>query len=319
MTVADEEVELDAARRAEILALDAKLSSNNHFEFLGVPSGASSDEVRAAFRDASRKFHPDRYFGKNLGSFGPKLDRIFKRLVEANQILTDPEKREAYLAANPFVRAAVRAAGVASSPSQLNAAQKKTDTETARDAERRLRLARHPYLAKATKIQECLTRAKEHMAKQEFGQAVTHLNNAIQVDPAHGEAKVLLAEARRGAELNRSDTSYQHALEALERGDEDLALQALRVAVSANPANGKAAYKAASLLARRPTEVREATSFAQKAVDAAPNNVDSRILLAELLLEAGMKAMAKKHYEEANRIDPNHPKVKKQGKKLWPF
>ena len=98
----DEKVDLDEARKEEILAIDAKVASNNLFEFLGVPSGASADEVRAAFREASRKFHPDKYFGKNLGSFRLKLDRIFKRMVEANQTLCDPEKREAYLAANVF-------------------------------------------------------------------------------------------------------------------------------------------------------------------------------------------------------------------------
>jgi hypothetical protein len=29
--------------------------------------------------------------------------------------------------------------------------------------------------------------------------------------------------------------------------------------------------------------------------------------------------MAKKHFDEAARINPDHPEVKKHGKKLWPF
>lgn len=311
----DEKVDLDEARKDEIDALDAKVSSNNLFEFLGVPTGAPAEEVRAAFRESSRKFHPDKYFGKNLGSFRGKLDRIFRRMVEANQTLTDPDKREAYLAANPFVRAAARAT-TATNPAFKP--EPKTDTEEARDSERRQRLARHPYLAKATKVQEYLTKAKEHASRQEYSQAVTHLNNAAQIDPQHAEVKALMIEVRKGADLVRSESSFQHALEALNRGDDDLALQALKVAVNANPLNFKAAHKTSILLERR-GEARDAASFAQKAVDAAPKNVEYRVQLARLLMDAGMKVMAKKHFEEAARLEPDHPEVKKHGKKLWPF
>ncbi len=311
----DEKVDLDEGRKDEILALDAKVASNNLFEFLGVPSGAAAEDVRAAFREASRKFHPDKYFGKNLGSFRPMLDRIFKRMVEANQTLTDPEKREAYLAANPFVRAAARSS-TGTAPALRP--EPKTETEEARDSERRQRLARHPYLAKTTKVQEYLTKAKEHAAKQEYSQAVTHLNQASQLDPLHAEVKALMIEVRRGADLVRSESSYQHALEALNRGDEDLALQALKTAVNANPLNFKAAHKTSILLEKR-GDHREAASFAQKAVDGAPKNVEYRMHLAQMLVDAGMKVMARKHFEEAARLEPDHPEVKKHGKKLWPF
>ncbi len=311
----DEQVDLDDVRKEEILALDAKVASNNLFEFLGVPSGASADEVRAAFREASRKFHPDKYYGKNLGSFRGKLDRIFKRLVEANQTLSDPQKREVYLAAHPFVRAAARATTNTTTAFKPEA---RTQTEEARDSERRQRLARHPYLAKTTKVQEYLSKAKEHAAKQEYSQAFTHLNNAAQIDPLHAEVKALLVEVRKGADLVRSESSYKHALEALNRGDEELALQALKTAVNANPLNFKAAHKTSMLLERR-GDAREAASFALKAVEAAPRNVEFRMHVARLLGEAGMKAMAKKHFDEAVRLDPDHPEVKKYGKKLWPF
>ena len=167
-------------------------------------------------------------------------------------------------------------------------------------------------------MQEYLAKAKEHAAKQEYSQAVTHLNQASQLDPLHAEVKALMIEVRKGADLVRSESSFQHALEALSRGDDDLALQALKGAVNANPQNFKAAHKTSMLLEKR-GEGREAASFAQKAVEAAPRNVEYRVHLARLLVEQGMKAMAKKHFEEAARLEPDHPEVKKHGKKLWPF
>lgn len=312
---ADENVDLDEGRRAEIDALDAKASSSNLFDFLGVPAGASPEDVRAAFREASRKWHPDRYFGRNLGPYRVKLDRIFRKLVEANQTLTDQTKREAYLEANPFVRAAVRSAAGTTAAFKPEG---KSAEEEARDTERRARLSRHPYLAKTTRVHELVAKAKAHTAKQEFSQALTHLNHAAQLDPAHVEVKALLVEVRRGADLHRSESSYQHALEAINRGDESLALQALRSSVNANPLNALAAAKAANLLEKQ-GDLRDAANFAQKAVEAAPKNVEYRLLLGRLLAEQGMKVLAKKHYEEAARLQPDHPEVKKHVKKLWPF
>jgi Flp pilus assembly protein TadD len=52
--------------------------------------------------------------------------------------------------------------------------------------------------------------------------------------------------------------------------------------------------------------------YAQKAVEIEPNKSESRILLAELLTKAGMKAMAKRQYQELLRIDPNNEVAKKQ-------
>lgn len=305
----DEVVELDAERMREILELEAKLESASLFELLGVAPTASVEEIKTAFREASRKFHPDRYFGKKLGSYKGRLDRVFKGLIEAQQTLTDPARRAAYLEANPVLRASTRVATGTPTP--------KTETEAARDAERRARLARHPYLLKATKLQGLIARAREAMARQEYSQAFTHLNQAIQGDPHNVEVKALLAEVRRLNDVQRAQTSFAHGQEALSRMDEALALQAFKLAATGGHA--EASYKAAQLLERRGAEVREVTSFAQRAVELDPNRAAYRVLLARLLDSAGMKALAKKHFDEALRLDPEHPDVKKHVKKRWPF
>lgn len=316
--MAEENIDIDADRQREIEALEAKMGGTNHYEFLGVASGASTEEVRTAFHALSRKFHPDRFFGKNLGSFKARLDKVFKRLVEANQTLTDPEKLKAYLEANPFVRAAVKAANP-SSNAPTSAPAAKTAEETSRDAERRARLAKHPYLAKSGKIQELVNRAKTHISKGEFSHAFTQLNLAAQFDPTNLEVKTMLIEVRRKNEELRSAEDFKRGQEALSRGEDDLAINAFKSAANTNSKNAEAAFKAASLLERRRNDTKEASSYAQKAVEAAPTNPEYRVLLGRLLEEAGMKALAKKHYEEAVRLDPEHPDVKKYAKKRWPF
>jgi curved DNA-binding protein CbpA len=308
-----EKVDIPQERQAEILALEAKLKAT-HFEVLGLAPGATSEEVRSAFHALSRKFHPDRFHGRQLGAFKPKIDAVFKRLIEANNVLTDPEKRQKYLDENPGLRSST---SDGRGPSVESVA--KSADEEARDAERRARFARHPYLARASRTQEHVSKAKAHIAKHEYSHAFSLLNIAAQIDPQNSEVRELLVDVRKKNDTQRSQTDLKRAQELVSQGNDELALQALRAAVNANAANHDAAYNAALILERKGADVREITSYAQKAVDAAPSRVEYRVLLGRLLDAAGMKALARKHFDEAARLGPDHPDVKKHVKKRWPF
>ncbi len=101
-----EEAALDPVLVAQVVELDGKLETADLFTLLGVAAGAEPQVVKAAFFALSKKLHPDRYFRKDLGELRPKLERVFKGLSKAHQTLTRPEKRDAYLAANPPLRPA---------------------------------------------------------------------------------------------------------------------------------------------------------------------------------------------------------------------
>ncbi len=92
----NEPVELDPERKRVILELSAELDELTHYELLGVASNADRKTIKDAYYGAVAAFHPDRYFGKNLGSYKARLEQIFRRLTEAHDVLTGGHTRQEY-------------------------------------------------------------------------------------------------------------------------------------------------------------------------------------------------------------------------------
>jgi len=65
------------------------MSERDYYETLGVPKGASPDEIKSAFRRLARQYHPD-------VSQEPDAEERFKEINEAYAVLSDDEKRAAY-------------------------------------------------------------------------------------------------------------------------------------------------------------------------------------------------------------------------------
>jgi DnaJ-class molecular chaperone len=64
--------------------------ADDHYQTLGVPRTASADEIRKAYRELARKYHPD------LHPDDDAAKEQFKRVQTAFDVLNDPGKREMY-------------------------------------------------------------------------------------------------------------------------------------------------------------------------------------------------------------------------------
>src|SRR3954466_3766436 len=60
------------------------------YKVLGVDKKASADEIKKAYRKLARQYHPDRNSGDKAA------EERFKEVQQANDILSDPEKRKQY-------------------------------------------------------------------------------------------------------------------------------------------------------------------------------------------------------------------------------
>src|SRR6266571_3275783 len=66
----------------------------DYYKTLGVSKSASAEEIKRAYRKLARQHHPD--VNKK-----PEAEKRFKEINEANEVLSDPEKRKRYDAVGP--------------------------------------------------------------------------------------------------------------------------------------------------------------------------------------------------------------------------
>ncbi len=80
---------------SEIKALAKIIGDLNYYEILGVTPSASSDDIKNAYYEASRKYRPISYPGAEETT-RLALEEISKRVTESYTVLRNGRRREAY-------------------------------------------------------------------------------------------------------------------------------------------------------------------------------------------------------------------------------
>jgi tetratricopeptide (TPR) repeat protein len=210
-----EDVELTEAQKRIILTKHASLDGGTHFAVLEVPRDADKKKLRAARDRITKDFHPDRalYFKKRLGSYRHLLAQITERAVQAYDLLSDDERREAYLVELQQARQArqVKPAAAGSPPPAATPSAATPPVP-----------ANETPAQKKKRAQDLFNAAQIHEASGEVARALREFKEAIALDPQGSMATRVLKraiEAFLKAQSLRDAEEYAKKLAELQPAD----------------------------------------------------------------------------------------------------
>jgi DnaJ homolog subfamily C member 7 len=80
-------------RDAQAKAKEA--AKKDYYKILGLEKGATDEQIKKAYRKMAMKYHPDRNQG-GTDEDRLKAEKMFKDVNEANDVLTDPKKKQQF-------------------------------------------------------------------------------------------------------------------------------------------------------------------------------------------------------------------------------
>jgi curved DNA-binding protein CbpA len=81
---------------SEVLSFRETMSQKNFYQLLDVPRTASDEDIKKAYFQMARRFHPDRFDRKTSAQYRGQIDEVFDAITNAYRVLSNKEKRTAY-------------------------------------------------------------------------------------------------------------------------------------------------------------------------------------------------------------------------------
>lgn len=146
-----------AGMKKQITAKASVIEGEDLFQVLGLEQTATKDDVKKAYFDAAKRFHPDRLGALGLDALRPEVEKIFRRVSEAHATLSDDKRREEYRA------------------SLEGGASKKEDAKA------------HAEAMRLIEAEMAFRRGEILLRKNDFGGAVREFEQAFKGNPHDGE------------------------------------------------------------------------------------------------------------------------------------
>ena len=90
------EAKLTADEKKKIRELATLVEEERYYELLSVEKDCLLDEVRRSYHNMSRKWHPDRFFRRDVGEMRETIESIFMGVTRAYRVLTSEVDRKQY-------------------------------------------------------------------------------------------------------------------------------------------------------------------------------------------------------------------------------
>jgi curved DNA-binding protein CbpA len=234
-----DEVDLDEERRRYILDVHARLGELDYYELLGVVRNAGPETLKRAYFQVAAVVHPDRYFGKRLGAYKPKMEAIFARLSYAYNALTDPTRRAQY-------DASLAAKDSAKAP----APKVPLDPKVAAQRQAAMDAMKERFTANKAKIQRLVDAANRARAAGDLVAAAESYREALELAPGDPALRAGYEELREGAARKLDESHVKKALIEERFGKWAEAAASWQRVVQARPDDEEARARLAHALAR---------------------------------------------------------------------
>ncbi|PRQ04023.1 J domain-containing protein [Enhygromyxa salina] len=324
---------VDLNRQRRLLALRDRLRHIGHFELLGIEPVDDVKAIRRAYHVVSREFHPDSFYGQNLGGFRGVLDDLFRRArasyelllddaqrkplvdahlaqVRAEQAKHDREQAEATALADAAAeRARVQAEAAAAEAEKIAAEQRKQ-----RDQQRQLRIRDRALSVRRKHAAKQAEQAHKERDLGRHGTAATLFRLAHEQDPSNGEYEQLWRDSLAIARRQRADASFEQGVAARRASRPQDAAHHFARAAEVDPSLRNLAEAAAAVAEVNPTRAREfAISALETMQQAQARGVklddrtrgEAHLACATAFLAAEQTATAKEQAEQAHKLAPS--------------
>ncbi len=315
----DEGLDISVDLQRRILAYEKRLGRSYH-ELLDLEFSADAKDIKRAYFQLSREFHPDRYYRRELGEFKPRLEKIFRKLVEAYELLSDPATRaEIERSMPPLPR--VSADEAPGEDAQAAGAGNDAGAEPLRPPKRHDKWSRLARLRKQFRIPEEVLAERRFKASQFFdaamvsakrerwAEAAASVRLAIAFDPFDDRFKAEFANVQAHVHQMRADELLAQANASWDDSSRQDALKLYEEALHYRPSDAEMNDRAATLC----LELREfdkAREYAETACDVNPDAGNYRTTLGTVYRAQGIREKAEAAFKEALRL--GDPKAEQQ-------
>lgn len=302
----DPHLDLDSEFQRRILDLEASLD-RPYFELLGVAHDADAKEIKRAYFALSKVYHPDRYYRRELGEFAGRLKRIFRKLVEAYEILSDPQTRaeiERSMLAMPQREDAPPTEAEASSQFIPRPTPRKlTKRETLERLRGHFKIPERLMAERRAKASEFFKVAMVAAQRERWHEAAPSLRLAIAFDPWNDEYRAQFPEVLSHYHEQRAAKILDPASDPIDAEARSEALRLLEEVLIHRPADPEVNHRAA-LLALDLRDLDRASEYAEAAAELAPESSRYQLTLARVLRRAGQRDKATQVLIDAARRNP---------------
>jgi curved DNA-binding protein CbpA len=315
----DAALDITPELQAQILAFSESLD-RPYFELLDVPRDADTKQIKRAYFSLSKVYHPDRYFRANLGDYTVRLEQIFRKLVEAYELLSDPNTRaeiERTMGAmpEPEPEPVAEASETDAVPERKLPPRKLTKRQTLERLRRHFRLPPQILAERKLKASQFFDAAMVAAKRERWQEAAPSLRLAIAFDPWNDEYRKSFSNILSRNYEQRATKLLDEADGPVDPGDKSEALRLLEEVLIHRPADPDVNQRAA-LLALDNHELERATEYAEAACQLCPESAEYCITLARVLRADGRREKAKTVLTEAARLHPKDEDVQAELQRL---